>query len=270
MKIPLLVTAALVVSVSAQAANVGNWSGSTRSWNSSDFSSMKAAALGAGHTVEADGAMDAGNLANDDVFIVGEGRVPNSAELSALANWVNAGGIALILNDSGCGGCAGSNAILDALGSTINVTTNSAMAAPFESGQFTTVPYDIVGQSLMTSPGMEVTGGMDVAGSFIKYEAIGGGYVVVCGDRSDHNFAAPSANNVNGQFFLNVLANEATDICDLGALAFARGCISGTATWDCDQNGDGQFRLLSDTVAYLRACRGPASDLAAAISDPTK
>lgn len=196
----------------SNAANIGNWSGSLRSWNNSDMSILKAALITAGNTVEADEAITTSNLANDNVFVIGEATsVPISAELSVLSTFVNGGGTLLVLTNSGCSGGAGANAIFSALGSSLNLPcTGSPVVAPFAGGIFATTgpPYNIVGQTLATTPGNVIAGGTTLAGDYIHYQKIGNGYIFAFGDRSDHNTFNPNDTTVNGKLFLNIAAGS--------------------------------------------------------------
>ena len=193
----------------ASAATIGNWSGSHRSWNQFEFSSVKATMIGASHTVEADGAISAANLANDDVFIVGEAlAAPTASELADLNAWVTGGGILAIFSNSNFSGGAGGNAILSALGSSMSLSASFVNATgPLAGGNFASEgpPYNIAGQNIAVSPGNTVSGGNTLYGIGIHYEQIGNGWVFAFGDRFDHNFASPNAGNNNGKLFLNLV-----------------------------------------------------------------
>lgn len=205
----LVALASVLGSLPASAAVVGNWNGSSRSWNSADMANLKGIVTTAGHTVLADAAITAG-LGGATVYVIGEGlAAPTAGELTILDGWVAAGGRLLLFNNSGCSGCTATNAILTALSSSISVSGTSAVVAPFPSSPFTTTPNNLVGLSLVTSPGDQVAGGTQIAGSFISYQAHGTGYVIVFGDRSDHNFAITTAADINAQLFLNILAGGA-------------------------------------------------------------
>lgn len=161
----------------------------------------------AGHTVEADGAITAANLANDQLFIVGEGSVPTAGEITDLANWVTGGGILILFTNSNFSGGAGANAILTGLGSTMSLSSGfSSATGPLQGGNFASTgpPYNIVGQNIAVSPGNFVSGGNTLYGFGIHYEQIGSGFVYAFGDRYDHNAFSPSAANTNGQLFLNI------------------------------------------------------------------
>ena len=193
---------------------IGNWSGSARSWNSSEFSTVRALMIAQGHTVQADGAMSAGALAGVNMYIVGEpSSTPGGAELTALLNWVTGGGVVLLLGDSGGSGQTGLNAVSAGLGSSLSWGGSASSQPALAGGVFATTgpPYDIVGQSLSTTAGTTVSGGTALTGDYIRWDQIGTGYVFGFGDRSDHNFFSPSTSNVNGELFLNLTAHSASD-----------------------------------------------------------
>lgn len=198
----------LMISASALANNVGNWTGSARSWNHGDMATMRNTAIGAGHTVEADSAMTPGNLANDTHYVLGEPAVPSGAEITALNNWVRGGGILMLLVDSGDSGGAGARAVLGGIGSSITINAQGApVNGPLQPGIFASEgpPYNIVGQTLAVTPGTEAAGGNMLAGTYVRWERLGSGYVFAFADRLDHNFFNPTPGNVNGKLFLNIL-----------------------------------------------------------------
>lgn len=196
---------ALLGSLSAQAATIGNWDGSARSWNSGP--TLVGLMTTRGHTVEADGALTAANLANDDVFVIGEaGRATTAQETADLLGWVNAGGRLLLTVDSGGTGAASGNAILAAIGSTLSFGGNAANG-PLQAGNFLTEggPFNIVGQSLAVTPGTGVGGGASLAGGYVAFEQIGLGFVFGFGDHFQNEFFANSATNTNGQMHINLV-----------------------------------------------------------------
>jgi hypothetical protein len=193
------------------AAAIGTWEGSTRSLNNGDMSGLKTTLIGAGHTVGPDSAITAGNLAGLNVYWIGEAdSAPTAGEIGTLATWVNGGGTLLVLFDSVCSGCTGGNAILSGLGTGMSASGN-AVVAPFVGGNFATTggPYNLVGQTLSTSPGTGITGGTQLAGSFLSYASVGLGSVFAFGDRSDHNTFGNTPDTVNGQLFLNIVGGAA-------------------------------------------------------------
>lgn len=205
------VAALLVAAIAAPApaVTIGSWSGASRTWNSSaNFSNVRTLMTNYGHVVEADEAMTAALLADDQMWVIGEAAsVPSAPELAALSAWVHGGGTLLVLADSaGVGGVNGS-AILSGIGSAMAFGGTPA-AAPLAGGIFASEgpPYDIVGQNLVTSIATAITGGTVLAGTYIQYEALGSGYVFAFGDRSDHNALLTDVNGttVNSQLFLNL------------------------------------------------------------------
>jgi hypothetical protein len=204
----MLVMLTLVFSVAqVKASVIGSWNGSSESWNTAEFTTIKATMINAGHTVEPDGAITAANLADDCIFLIQEpSRTPSASELSDLDAWVNNGGLLIIQTDTSAGGRPSCNAILSAIGSSISIGSGGHANAPLSGGICATEgpPYDIVGQTLATSPGFGVAGGNALAGTYARYEVIGGGCVFVFGNRPDHNAFVPTSANVNGQLFLNL------------------------------------------------------------------
>ena len=197
--------------VPLSAGVVWNWSGSSRSWNDSDMSVLQATLIGAGHTVLADSAITAGNLAGANVGVIGEaGAAPTAGETTTLSTWINAGGVLLVFFDSSCSGCLGGNPLLSALGTALQASSASASLSAFSGGVFATTgpPYDIVGQTLNTSAGSAISGGTALAGDFIHYQALGLGHVFAFADRSDHNIFNPTSGNANGKLFLNIVGHS--------------------------------------------------------------
>lgn len=196
----------MTLTVMAHAAVIGNWNGSSRSWNNGNMATLKSTLTGAGHTILPDGAISAATLAAMDVFVIGEaGAGPSGAELSDLGAWVSGGGVLLVFFDSSCSGCTGGNAVLSGLGTGMSAS-GSASGTTLLGGNFATEgpPYNLVGSALATTPGTAISGGTSLAGSYLQYAVLGSGYVFAFGDRSDHNFFNPTASNVNGQLFLNI------------------------------------------------------------------
>jgi hypothetical protein len=161
----------------------------------------------AGHTILPNGPISAATLAAMDVFVIGEASAaPTAPELSDLGTWVSGGGILLVLFDSSCSGCTGGNAVLSGLGTGMTAS-GSASGGTLVGGNFATTgpPYNLVGQTLVTSPGTAISGGTSLAGSYLHYVGLGSGYVFAFGDRLDHNIFAPTSSNVNGRLFLNIV-----------------------------------------------------------------
>lgn len=218
-KLFILCTAAAAIWVAgANATIIGNWSGSfdngfSRSWNSSSFSQIKNLMTSNGHTVLANDTL-ANSIAAADVLVVGETETGMTAsEITALGNWIADGHVLMLFADSGYAEFALQNTILAGIGTSLSLSNVSASPANpiLTGGIFATdgPPYNIAGQNLSTTSGLRVSGGTAMAGEFIRYQKIGDGYVFVFGDRSDHNFFAPSASNTNGKLFLNIVEGTA-------------------------------------------------------------
>lgn len=199
----------LLGNVAFAGAIIGNWSGSSRSWNNGDMATLKATMIAAGNTVEADEAITAANLSNDNLFVIGEPTLtPTAGELTDLQAWVNGGGILLMLADSGNSGLPALNNISAGIGSSLAWGGSASSNTPLAGGVFATdgPPYNIVGQLLDITPGTTVAGGTSLNGDYLRYQQMGLGFVFGFADRSDHNTFAPTNANTNGQLFLNLAA----------------------------------------------------------------
>ena len=209
LKIFALAGAAVLVLGNAAFAGsiIGNWSGSSRSWNNGEMATLKATMISAGHTVEADGAITAPNLSNDNLFVIGEPTsTPTIGELGDLQAWVNGGGILLLFADSADSGLPDLNNIAAGIGSSLTWGGGASSNTPLAGGNFATdgPPYNIVGQLLDFSPGTAVASGTSLSGDYLRYQQLGLGFVFGFADRSDHNVFAPTNANTNGQLFLNL------------------------------------------------------------------
>ncbi|MDD2943991.1 MAG: PEP-CTERM sorting domain-containing protein, partial [bacterium] len=146
-------------------------------------------------------------LGNYDVFVMGEpGSTPNAAELGELSSWVSGGGILLLLADSGNSGLPGLDNIASGLGISFDWGGGVSGNRTLLGGNFASEGlYDLVGQTLITTPGTGVTGGTVLAQNYLDYASLGLGWVFGFGDRLDHNFFInPIGHNVNGDLFLNI------------------------------------------------------------------
>ena len=210
----LILSCLLLLASSANASIIGQWTDGGRSWNHSSYSKIKDTLVTGGHTVEADGALTAANLANDDMFVIGEtARALTAQESDDLEDWVKAGGIFWLSVDSNSN-VAFSNNMLTVLGSGMSFSNaSSGSGSPLAGGNFATDKvYDIVGDSLKLSPGKSVwLGGAAsyLSDDILAFEQIGLGWVFAAGDRFEHNFSIPTAASVNGQLMLNVAAGPA-------------------------------------------------------------
>ena len=75
------------------------------------------------------------------------------------------------------------DAVLKGLQTGIAYTNNDCANAPLKGGNPATdgPPHKVVGQDLAITPGSEVTGGKEIAGSYIRYAPVGNGFVFVFG-----------------------------------------------------------------------------------------
>ena len=227
----IAVVTGVLVATGASAAIIGNWDGSNRSWNSGDATVLHDLMVSRGHTVEADGALTAANLAGDTLFVIGEAtRATTAAETADLLSYVMGGGRLLITVDTFPGGTApglgvvNGNAILSSLGSSLTFSEalgGSAVNGALQAGSFLTEggPFDIVGQTLVTTLGAAVTGGTSLAGSYVAFEQIGAGYIFGFGDNFQNDLFFNSATNVNGQMHINLVeGGAATQVPEPSAL----------------------------------------------------
>lgn len=205
-KIAVAALFVLALSAAAQAAVIGNWSGSYRTWNDSSMATLKSTMTDRGHTVAANA--DLSGLSEYDALVIAEpGSAPGSADLGLLASWVNGGGRLILLADSGGSGAAALNTITSSLGLSLTFSSSDATNAPLAAGTPFTEgpPFDIAGLTLTTTPGSSVAGGTALAGTYVAYQSLGSGFVFALGDRMDHNFFTPTSANTNGQFFINII-----------------------------------------------------------------
>lgn len=203
----ILATALLASNADAQ-RRIGNWNGSSRSWNNGEMAATSATMTGRGHTVFADADITAGNLAGYDVFIIGEAtRATTAGESAALAAWILGGGRLAVFWDSGDSGNPFENTIMTGIGSSIQASGSAGGSTAFVGGNFATAggPFNIVGQNLDTSPGTSLTGGSALASDWVRYQQLGSGFVFGFADRSDHNTFNPTTSNANGQLLINIV-----------------------------------------------------------------
>jgi hypothetical protein len=87
--------------------------------------------------------------------------------------------------------------------------------------------YNLVGEDLdITADGVAITGGNEVAGSYLQWVPWGNGAVFAFAQRSDHNFFSPTSSTVNGQLFLNLaaVAEPASTTLQIVGLVVLVGC----------------------------------------------
>jgi hypothetical protein len=190
----LAALAALAGTGDARANVVANWDKSARSWNNAHFTKIKAAMEAAGHRVDADASINQFTL-GAAVIVIGEPvATPSADELAALQAFVRRGGILLIFGDTGID-LPTYNNLLAGIGSTIQFTTTTiGTTSALPDGVFTAKPTSIVGSSLTVTSGNGTAGGTLIDSNYGRYESIGSGYVVVFGDRIDHNDVISATN----------------------------------------------------------------------------
>lgn len=178
----------------AQANVVANWDKSARSWNNPHMTKIKAAMEAAGHRVDPDAPINQATLAAA-VIVMGEPvATPTPSELTALQAFVRRGGIVLVFGDTGID-LPTYNGLLSGIGSTIQFTTTTiGTTSALPDGIFTDKPTSIVGGLLTVTSGNGTTGGTLIDSNYGRYESIGSGYVVVFGDRIDHNDVISATN----------------------------------------------------------------------------
>ena len=201
----VLVSAALLVAgtVGAHASTIANWDQSARSWNNVHMTKIRAAMQNAGHRIAPDAPISDDSL-RAAVLVIGEpNATPASAELAKLRIFLNTGGIILLFGDTGID-VNTYNDLLTGLGSTMQFTTTTiGTSSALGSGPFTESPSRITGTSLSVSSGNGTSGGTLIDSNYVRYEPIGAGYVVVFGDRIDHDEVISATNTT---LLLNIVS----------------------------------------------------------------
>jgi hypothetical protein len=209
MRIRSLVTCLLllVIAMPVSAGIIGNWNGSGRSWNSSEFSTVRNTMIAAGNTVRPDEDLITA-ITGTNALVIGEATgAPNAGELLALDAWLRSGGILMLFGDSGGTGAAGNNAITTALGSTLHQANDFVnLPGTLVGGIFGSEgpPNNIVGLTLASTPASTISGGNELADGLIRWEALDSGYIFMFGDRLDHNVNVGGAGSVNFRLFENL------------------------------------------------------------------
>ena len=172
----------------AHSGTVANWDKSSRSWNNSHMTRIKAAMQEAGHRVEGDGTISSAALKISSVYLIGEPTAtPTAAELLMLREFIKSGGMILVFGDTGID-LPTYNNLLAGIGSTIAFTTTTiGTTSSLPAGQFTEGPSRIAGSTLSVTSGNGTAGGTLIDNNYVRFEQIGAGHVVVFGDRIDHN-----------------------------------------------------------------------------------
>lgn len=188
----------------ARAGVIGNWEKSSRSWNNSHMTTIKTAMQDAGHRVEGDGAITSTVLKASSVYLIGEPTAtPTTAELAMLRQLATDGGMIFVFGDTGID-LPTYNNLLAGIGSTIAFTTTTiGTTSALPDGQFTQGPSKISGSTLSVTSGNGTTGGTLIDNNYVRFEQIGAGYVVVFGDRIDHNDVI---SDTNTKLLLNLVS----------------------------------------------------------------
>jgi hypothetical protein len=188
----------------AHAGVVANWNKSTRSWNNSHMTKIKTAMQDAGNRVDSDGPISSATLNISSVYLFGEPKAtPTAAELALLHQFVLDGGMVFVFGDTGID-LPTFNDLLAGIGSTMAFTPATiGTTSALPDGQFTRSPWAIVGSTLSVSPGNGSSGGIPVDTNYVRYERIGNGYVVVFGDRIDHDDVI---SDTNTKLLLNLVS----------------------------------------------------------------
>ncbi len=118
----------------------------------------------------------------------------------------------LVTVDNNNNGAANGNTILSSLGSSLTFG-GSASNGPLQTGSFLTQggPYNIVGSSLVVTPGAGVSGGTALASSYVAVEALGAGYIFGFGDHFAHDYFNNNGSNTNGQMHINLVESMTAD-----------------------------------------------------------
>jgi hypothetical protein len=188
----------------ALAGVIGNWDKSNRSWNNSHMTKIKTAMQSAGHRVGGDGAIGAAPLKISSVYLIGEPTAtPTATELALLHQYAKDGGMIFVFGDTGID-LPTYNNLLAGIGSTIVFTTTTiGTTSSLPDGQFTLGPSKISGNTLSVTSGNGTTGGTLIDNNYVRFEQIGAGYVVVFGDRIDHDDVI---SDTNTRLLLNLVS----------------------------------------------------------------
>lgn len=199
------------------AAVIGNWDQSARSWNNAHMTKVRAAMSGAGHRVDTDGTISA-SLQGSSIFLIGEPKsTPTSVELGLLRQFALRGGMILVFGDTGID-LPTYNNLLAGIGSTIAFTTTTiGTTSALPDGQFTQGPWTIAGSSLSVTSGNGTAGGTPIDSNYVRYEKLGLGYVVVFGDRIDHDDVI---SDTNTKLLLNLVNVGVGFVAQIPAVAF--------------------------------------------------
>ena len=236
----LVVAVALVSANEVRAAIIGSWDASAQSWNHPDFSILHDTMISAGHSITADQQISVDTLANYTHFVIANPtRSASVPELSELKDWVQSGGIVITFTSAypdpagvDSGAVQSVNEILGSFSPNpagVMSADGEPSLAPLAPTLGTVGPiYNIAGLDLNATPGgVAITGGIEVAGSYLQWVPWGSGAVFAFAQRSDHNDFSPTSSSVNGQLFLNIAAVPepgSLTITSIGLIVLA-GCI---------------------------------------------
>ena len=199
-----LLLAASALASSAQAHVIANWDKSSRSWNNSHMTRIKASMEAAGHQVLPDAPITQNLLKAIQVLVIAEPTaIPTSDELAMVKTFVTAGGVVLLFGDTGIDRPT-YNTLLAGIGSAITYTTTTiGTTSALQENKFTDGPTRIVGSSLSVTSGNGTAGGTLVDNNYVRYDVIGAGLVFAFGDRIDHNDVISETNT---NLLLNIVA----------------------------------------------------------------
>ncbi|MEP6702123.1 MAG: hypothetical protein ABJB04_03970 [Betaproteobacteria bacterium] len=177
---------------------------------------IKAAMESATYRVDPDSAINDGSL-RAQVLIIGEPvTTPTTAEIAKLREFINAGGMVMVFGDTGID-LPTYNNLLTGIGSAIQFTTTTiGTTSALVAGPFTQQPSKIAGNTLSITSGNGTTGGTLIDNNYVRYEVIGNGYVVVFGDRIDHNDVISATNTT---LLLNLVSEASGPPTSIPALA---------------------------------------------------
>jgi hypothetical protein len=146
---------------------------------------------------------------------------PSASELSLLTDWINQGGLLLMIVDRDMlAGEQPFNNILAGVGSSIHAESYSVdQNFALSSGLFLSdgPPYNIAGSYMSPSPGRWLSGGTALshgssgwtseqqaqAEAIIRYQQVGLGYAIGFADTLDVDYFTPTSTDMFGRMFLN-------------------------------------------------------------------
>lgn len=221
----------LSVSLAHAGAIIGQWDGDGKailtdngniSWNYANTSYTYSTNLvhslmaGYGATIGPDAPITAANLAGYDSFVIRiPAAAPTSGEISALSDWVSAGGLLLMFADSSMS-TDPFNVILAGIGSTMAMGGTVNQNFFYTPGLFLTngivdswvsptVGIGVVGGTSLTRGGATWTTAQQAqAAAYIHFQQMGLGYVVVFADTIDVNYVLNANGSALDRMFQNI------------------------------------------------------------------